>query len=93
MNDISLRLSTEVDGLSISDKGVLFKLSEINPSKLSPKIAVQGLVKVVTEFYKLQGLENYDVELTREAYFSMINGSDLVIEISDQNLKKLNKKE
>ena len=91
LNDISLRLSTEVDGLSISDKGVLFKLSEINPSKLSPS-AVQGLVKVVTEFYKLQGLENYDVELTREAYFSMINGSDLVIEISDQNLKNLIKK-
>ena len=30
LNDISLRLSTEADGLSISDKGVLFKLSEIS---------------------------------------------------------------
>ena len=66
LNDISLRLSTEVDGLSISDKGVLFKLSEINPSELSPS-AVQGLVKVVSAFYKRQGFENYDIELYLKA--------------------------
>ena len=88
LNDISLRLSTEADGLSISDKGVLFKLSEINPSELSPS-AVQGLVKVVSAFYKRQGFENYDIELTREAYFNMVNGSDLVFKISNQNPKTL----
>ena len=88
LNDISLRLSTEADGLSISDKGVLFKLSEINPFELSPS-AVQGLVKVVSAFYKRQGFENYDIELTREAYFNMVNGSDLVFKISNQNPKTL----
>ena len=59
LNEMSLRLSTEADGLTLSDKadkGVLFKLSDINPSELSPS-AVQGLVKVVSAFYKRQGLK------------------------------------
>ena len=46
-------------------------------------------MKVVSAFYKRQGFENYDIELTREAYFNMVNGSDLVFKISNQNPKTL----
>jgi len=87
LNEISLRLSTEADGLALSSEGILFKISQINPSDLSPG-AVQGLMEVIESFYKKNGINDYEVKLSPDAYSSMVDGSDLVFEINKINSER-----